>query len=71
MENITRKHFEETKKTNKILESIKTFLVAEAQLTKQIHLDIQGIIREVKVMKSILKGVAENGIPVHSEREVL
>ena len=57
---------QEIKKINKTLESIRTFIIAEAQLTKQINLGIQEIIRELKA----LKGVAENGISIPSKREV-
>lgn len=57
---------QEIKKINKTLESIRTFIIAEAQLTKQINLGIQEVIRELKA----LKGVAENGISIPSKREV-
>lgn len=61
-----KKENQEIKKINKTLESIRTFIIAEAQLTKQINLGIQEIIRELKA----LKGVAENGISIPSKREV-
>lgn len=57
---------QEIKKINKTLETIRTFIIAEAQLTKQINLGIQEIIRELKA----LKGVAENGVSIPSKREV-
>ena len=57
---------QEIKKINKTLETIRTFIIAEAQLTKQINLGIQEIIRELKA----LKGVAENGISIPSKREI-
>ena len=57
---------QEIKKINKTLETIRTFIIAEAQITKQINLGIQEIIRELKA----LKGVAENGISIPSKREI-
>lgn len=61
---------QEIKKINKTLESIRTFIIAEAQLTKQINLGIQEVLRELRSIHSILKGVAENGISIPSKREV-